>query len=156
MRYRKQGYEIRVPLPGGPLSSRHRDDIQAAFEHAYVELYGHTVPNTPIEIVSWRLIAQGPTPRLELPRASFESTEAAADPPASARKEDRMIYRPGLGEFQRVPVYDRYRLPPGVRLAGPIVIEERESTVVVNEEAAVRVDADLNVIVDRAGTGRTP
>ncbi len=156
MRYRKQGYEIRVALPVGPLNSRHRDDIQTAFEHAYVELYGHTVPNTPIEIVSWRLIAQGPTPRLELPRPSFEGTEATTDPPASACKEDRMIYRPGLGEFQRVPVYDRYLLPPGVRLAGPLVIEERESTVVVNEEAAVRVDADLNVIVDRAGAQRTP
>jgi len=37
-------------------------------------------------------------------------------------------------------VYDRYRLVPGVRFAGPAIVEERESTLVVGAGGQARVD----------------
>jgi N-methylhydantoinase A len=37
-------------------------------------------------------------------------------------------------------VYDRYRLYPGAQFAGPAIIEERESTVVVGEDGRVSMD----------------
>ena len=37
-------------------------------------------------------------------------------------------------------MYDRYRLFPGAGFSGPAIVEERESTVIVDELAKVRVD----------------
>ena len=154
MRYRKQGYEVRVPIPHGPLSVAQQAAIETAFEQVYRELYGHVVPNTPIEVVSWRVIAEGPTPKLDLPGIPDGTATGTGKTPApAARKKDRRIYRPSTASFEQVPVYDRYRLLPGNIVCGPVVIEERESTVVVNEDANVRVDDDLNIVVDLAKSG---
>jgi N-methylhydantoinase A len=45
-------------------------------------------------------------------------------------------------------VYDRYRLAPGDAFAGPAIVEERESTVVLGPDARARVDDALNLIAD--------
>jgi N-methylhydantoinase A len=145
MRYRKQGYEIRVPVPDGPLDASRRDEIHRSFETAYREIYGHTVRDAPVEAVSWRVVAQGPRPTLELPTSAGASRD-----PQAARKGVRRVYLPDARGYAEVPVYDRYRLGAGAMLEGPAVIEERESTVVVAAVAPIRVDTASNVIVELA------
>ncbi|MEM8791722.1 MAG: hydantoinase/oxoprolinase family protein [Pseudomonadota bacterium] len=145
IRYRKQGYEVRTVLPDGPLTDESAAVIRKNFEAAYREIYGHTM-NAPIEIISWRVIAHGPNPVLNLPTQS-EEAGATAD---SALKSRRAIYLPKHQEMREVPVYDRYQLPAGVRFKGPVIIEERESTAVINGDAEIRVDAFNNLIVDIA------
>jgi N-methylhydantoinase A/oxoprolinase/acetone carboxylase beta subunit len=44
-------------------------------------------------------------------------------------------------------VYDRYALRPGARFAGPAIVEERESTLVVMPGQGVEVSPDLSLIV---------
>jgi N-methylhydantoinase A len=141
MRYRKQGFDIRVPLPAGPLRPEHVTEITASFERVYKELYGHTVPNTALDVISWRVMASGPKPEFRLPAA----TERSGDP----RKGARRIHVPEAGGFVEVPVYDRYRLGVGDALAGPAIVEERESTVVVNGPGRITVDGHRNLIVER-------
>jgi N-methylhydantoinase A len=143
MRYRKQGYEIRVPIPAGTLDASRRDEIHRSFEAAYRAIYGHTVRDAPIEAVSWRVLAQGPRPALRLPT----SGRAGRDPRA-ARKGVRQVYLPDARGYADVPVYDRYALGTGAALEGPAVIEERESTVVVTAAARIRVDDASNVVVE--------
>jgi N-methylhydantoinase A len=143
MRYRKQGYEIRVPIPEGPLDPSRREEVHRSFERAYRAIYGHTVREAPIEAVSWRVVAQGPRPTLRLPTAA-----GAGQDPRAARKGIRRVYLPDERGFADVPVYDRYALGTGATIEGPAVIEERESTVVVSAAAAIRVDAASNVIVE--------
>ena len=143
MHYRKQGYEIRVPIPTGELGPESAPRIQANFEAVYKELYGHIMPDSPIDAVSWRVIAQGPRPRLILPSA----------PPGGgglevALKGRREIYLPADRAYAPVPVYDRYALSAGQSFEGPAVIEERESTVVINRPALIKVDAASNLIAD--------
>ncbi|HEX2482806.1 MAG TPA: hydantoinase/oxoprolinase family protein, partial [Methylomirabilota bacterium] len=153
MRYRKQGYEIRVPIPEGPLDASRREEVHQSFEGAYRAIYGHTVRDAPIEAVSWRVVAQGPRPTLRLPTAA-----SAGRDPRAARKGIRRVYLPDTRGYADVPVYDRYELGAGATIEGPAVIEERESTVVVSAAAAIRVDAASNVIVDvpAAGDARPP
>jgi N-methylhydantoinase A len=141
MRYRKQGYEIRVPLPDGPLDASCLDDIRGRFEAAYIDIYGHTVANTPIDVLSWRVVAHGPKPALALP-----TVETGGG--GTAQKGTRAVYLPGARGLAEVPVYDRYLLAANTELAGPAIVEERESTVVVNGPAAIRVDASNTLIVD--------
>jgi N-methylhydantoinase A len=143
MRYRKQGYEIRVPLPDGPLDASRREEIRRSFEAAYRAIYGHTVRDAPIEAVSWRVVAQGPRPSLRLP----SSPDTGGDPRAAC-KGVRRVYLPDARGYADVPVYDRYALGAGATLPGPAIIEERESTVVVNGPARIRVDDRSNVVVE--------
>src|SRR5262249_34210776 len=89
MRYRKQGYEIRVPIPDGPLEVARVAEVQQSFETAYRGIYGHTVRDAPIEAVSWRVVAQGPRPALRLP-----TSPGAGRDPGAARKGVRRVYLP--------------------------------------------------------------
>ncbi|GAB1363583.1 hypothetical protein MASR1M32_28190 [Rhodobacter sp.] len=49
------------------------------------------------------------------------------------------------------PVYWRDHLPPDLDLAGPAIIEQMDSTLVVEPGCRVRSDADGNLIVRFAG-----
>jgi N-methylhydantoinase A len=144
MRYRKQGHEIRVPIPGGVLSPSRCEEIKTNFTQVYVSLYGHTVPETPIDVVSWRVVAQGPKPDVNLPRSKAGASRDAN----SARKGMRPIFLPKQRDTAETPVYDRYALVSGTTLQGPAIIEERESTVVVNGPGNIMVDEYRNLIVD--------
>ncbi len=65
-----------------------------------------------------------------------------------AQKGERRVYLPDDGKLVAVPVFDRYRLGPGSRMAGPAILEERESTLVVGRNARLSVDDYLNVLVE--------
>ncbi|WFU92183.1 hydantoinase/oxoprolinase family protein (plasmid) [Rhizobium sp. CC1099] len=138
MRYRKQGFDIRVPIPDGKLGPESLAQITAEFERVYEELYGHIVPNTPVDIISWRVIAAGPKPRFDLPETPRGTK--------TALKGYRKIYVPDIG-YTEVPVYDRYNLSAGQKFDGPAVIEERESTVIVNGPGRIGIDDNRNLIV---------
>ncbi len=146
MRYRKQGYEIRVPIPDGPLGADCRDSIQDNFETAYRAIYGHTVADTAIDVVSWRVVASGPKPEVILPAARTSAGGGAE----TARKGTRRVYLPATKDFDEIPVYDRYALGAGIDFEGPAIVEERESTVVINGAAAVQVDDANNLLVELA------
>jgi N-methylhydantoinase A len=66
-----------------------------------------------------------------------------------ALKGARPVYFDGAGWLDTA-VYDRDRLMPGMRFAGPAIVEERESTCVLQPGNRVRVDAYQSLIVDIA------
>jgi N-methylhydantoinase A len=142
MRYRKQGYELRTPVPEGALAPALAEPLRAAFEETYAALYGHTVPGAEVDVVSWRVIAEGPQPEL-----AFGAGHAARGEPA---KGARRAWLPEEGRFAEIPVLDRYALAPGAELGGPCIVEERESTVVINAPARLRLDEAANLIAEPA------
>ena len=77
-----------------------------------------------IEALNWRVVAAGPRPTFTMSAAS-----AGAAPARPRRaKGSRRAYFPEAQGYVDTPVYDRYALRPGAELAGPAIIEEREST----------------------------
>jgi len=66
---------------------------------------------------------------------------------AEAIKGKRPIFIPETGKYAEVSIYDRYRLPIGVKIEGPAVIEERESTIVLNGPGKAWVDSSGCVIL---------
>ena len=144
MRYLKQGYEVRVAVPGGALDPSRRGALKENFEQAYKAIYGHTMSGAPIEVVSWRVIAHGPNPELVLPKANAKGSGGIE----SALKGRRDAYLPETKTRVDVPVYDRYALSVGDNLEGPAIVEERESTVVINGSSSLQVDAFNNLIID--------
>ena len=153
MRYIGQGYEVNVPLPEASFARLDRATIAAAFAMVYRKLY-QRVYDLPLELVNLRLTATLDEHRaaaLVLPgAAAADSTAAAPAEPvdlAGAVKGTRPVYFPE-GGFRPATVYDRYRLAPGARLAGPAIIEERESTIVVGPDTVASVDVHGIVALD--------
>jgi N-methylhydantoinase A len=139
LRYAGQGHEIRVELPEGRLGPEHIARVRASFEDRYRSLFGRTGPDVPLEGVSWRLLASGPQPSVNL--------RADGGTGAGPRKGERLVYFPEWQEHRPTSVYDRYGLAAGTTLDGPAIIEERESTTVIGPNARIEVDASRNLSV---------
>jgi N-methylhydantoinase A/oxoprolinase/acetone carboxylase beta subunit len=133
-----------VELPAGELDADSLPAIRERFEHVYRGLFGRTGPDVPLEGVSWRVLATGPRPAVNL-RAGPPATSGATA--ADALKGQRGVYFPDWEEPRPTPVYDRYLLSPGASFDGPAVVEERESTTIVGLGARVEVDESRNLSV---------
>ena len=129
-------------MPEGVLAPGSEVAMRRAFDDLYTSLYGRVQPELAIDVVNWRVIAEGPRPEIELPTAS-----GAARADGSVVKGQRAAYMPEAGAFVDTVVYDRYALVDGQRFEGPAIVEERESTVVIGSGARARIDGS-QLIVD--------
>jgi len=143
MRYVGQGHEIQVPLPTGRLSSESIPTIIKSFEEIYRRLYERLSQSVPVEIINWRVTSSGPAHQVRLQVVGNELKVAQ-----TARKGSRKAYFPELGGYHAASVYDRYTLLPGTSFAGPAIVEERESTVIVGPDYRFRIDEQRNLIVE--------
>ena len=141
MRYAGQGGLIPVSRQGHQLSDEDSAYVRNEFERIYQQIYGRVVPQSRIEIVTWRLTAE--TAESSQSFAWGDSRTMAIN--KAPRK--RSIYLPHKRQFAEVSVYDRYALPAGTQLPGPLVLEERESTIVVPVESDVQVLDNLTVSI---------
>jgi N-methylhydantoinase A len=140
-RYVGQGYELTVPVPAGALDAATLARIRAAFDEIYAARYGYAQPSEPVEVVTWKLSAIGGAPRIALPKT-------ATGPVNGGLKGRRRAYFPEAGGWVDCPIYDRYKLAAGMHLAGPAIVDERESTSVLPPGAVATVDEYANLIVE--------
>jgi N-methylhydantoinase A/oxoprolinase/acetone carboxylase beta subunit len=145
MRYAGQGYELEIALPPGPWTEGIHDLIRAAHHAHYAAVYGYAEPDGESELVTWKVRALCTPPRVELPRRA-----AATGGPATP-KGRRRAYFPEAGGWVETLVYDRGALRPGMVVAGPAVVEERESTTVLLPGDAAAVDEYGSLIVTLGG-----
>jgi len=141
MRYRGQGHEIAVPLDGLAWPAPDRAAILERFHQAYERLYFRRGPDAPIEVLTWRAIARGPVP--DLPPLAVESLRSGAITARGARR----AYFPEAGGFVEAAVVPRTLLASGATLAGPALIEQGDSTILIGPGATARVGDDLLLTV---------
>jgi N-methylhydantoinase A len=142
MRFAGQGHEIRVALPSGTLHAGSLDQIEREFDRVYRELYERSGPPVPVEFINWRVVSRGPRPDVYL---KMQTGRSAARTAEACIKGERQVWVPQSGGYRKVHVYDRYALLPGMRLQGPAIIEERESTVVAGPGADCHIDEHFNL-----------
>ncbi|MCF8142680.1 MAG: hydantoinase/oxoprolinase family protein [Deltaproteobacteria bacterium] len=134
-RFVGQGSETTIPIPERRFTEVNREDVRKRFDEIYKRLYGRTYPDSPVEFINFKVRASLPERLLQLPKMKTDRTSLEA-----AVKGRRPAYSGLVKDFIPYTVYDRYRLFPGANFQGPAIIEERESTVIVGEDAAVSVD----------------
>jgi len=142
-RFRGQGHELSVPVHIGKLTHDDLIQVQEAFRELYAQVYGIRQAY-PVELVNFRVRVVGEVPKLELARSV-----PAADGPERALKKARPVYFRRAADFVDTPVYERARLAVGDVLAGPVVIEEPDSTTIVPPEYRVRVGDFLQLVIER-------
>jgi len=137
MRLIGQLHEINVPIPAGKLDASAYGEIRRAFEEVYTARYTRVPAEAELEILSFRVRVSGRSPELTIRQADIPQGGTGA------LKGYRKAY---FGEgFVETAIYDRYLLTPGVKIAGPAIIEERESTTVVPPGDTVTVDEAGNL-----------
>ena len=142
MRYRGQGHEITVPLPGGDFAPEDAAGLRAAFDRSYAALFGRTIPGLDVEVLSWTLaVAEdgGAPPRCP----------ADAPAPAPVPSGLRRAFDPASGAWAEIPVYWRADLAVGARVAGPAVIAEAETSTLVTSGFAARINALGYIVMER-------
>ncbi len=145
MRLIGQAHDITVELPGESPRRGDEDRLREAFLQTYATLYGRHPPDVPIELVSWRVRVSGPRPAFPI---GAEPMSAATSAQTATPKTRRPVYFPETDGYASTPVFDRYRLVPGTTIAGPAIVEERESTLVVGPGASAVVDDYHNLLME--------
>jgi N-methylhydantoinase A len=135
VRYRRQAYELTLPVPAGPITRALLDQLAAAFHAKHEQTYGHANPAEAVQLVNVRLTAVGKLADLRL---------AQPCDPASARIRRREVWFAATG-FAPADVHWRNGLSPGTDIIGPAIIEALDSTTVVPPSWTARID-DLGFI----------
>jgi N-methylhydantoinase A len=143
VRYYGQSPYLTMPLAGPVRTAGELDAVVRAYNDRYLREFGYTMPPevAEVEVVNARVTAVGATPQAAPTRAGGDGRPASAAIAAGRRVHF------GEAGFVATPVYERGKLVPGHRLAGPAVIEQMDSTTIVPPGAEGRVDEYLNLIV---------
>lgn len=134
-----QSYIMTVPVPGGRRGPSDMNHVTQTFTRQYEKLFERPVADTPIEVVNWRV-------RLRRdPDISVSPDDGSRAVARSANKGSRTIAL-GPNESIDASVYDRYSLTPTDFIAGPAIIEESETTVVLPPEFHAQLDPTGNLV----------
>ncbi|HKO83297.1 MAG TPA: hydantoinase/oxoprolinase family protein, partial [Actinomycetota bacterium] len=167
LRYYGQAFEVRVPVPDGPVDRDLTEATVAAFHDAHQRLYGYSFRDDPTQQVEWvnlRVTGIGPIRRPTLRPLRGEGGERppGIDSPLAsgsggtvtptAAPTRAACFDPARG-FVDTAIYRREDLGPGALVAGPAVVEEYGATVPLLPGFRAQVDRFGNLIVTREGAG---
>jgi len=145
LRYAGQGYELRIPLDGIPVPVN-RNGLEALverFHERHQAVHGHAARGADVEVISYRVRAIVAVPKLDI--AEHPSVAGGDPPPAGTR-----TISDGRGNQVMAEIWRRADVPPNKPMAGPIIIEQLDSTTVVPPGWSVRCDAYGNLELERA------
>jgi N-methylhydantoinase A len=130
MRYFGQQNEITAWFESDPRRKHDAAWLREVFEQGYERLYSLRLPEVDIEIVSWRIVATGPA-------ASRDSVPMLQTTPPKPRGRRKARFN---GNDVDAPVYARSDLAFQQVVAGPAIIEERETTIIILPGWQAKVD----------------
>jgi len=134
-RFVGQGSETNIPVLESNFANVKKEDMRRRFDEIYEKLYGRTYPDSPVEFINFKVRASLPEKLLQLPKMKKRAGSLK-----DAIKGERQAYSGIAKDFIPYTVYDRYKLYSDAKFQGPAIIEERESTVIIGEDASISVD----------------
>jgi N-methylhydantoinase A len=144
LRYRGQSYELTIELGDATLTLESLAEATRLFHERHRQLYGYAMPQRPVEMVNLRLRAVGHTPQPIL-----KDQSPSADHKIFV-KSRRSVYFRDEG-WLASEIHERGQLAPVMRLAGPAIIQGRESTIVLMPKQRGRIDEFGNLIIESEG-----
>ncbi len=145
MRYVGQGHELPIPLPAGALTPSDMAGLKGQYEARYAEQYGLSVPDMPVEILTWSTTLSTPQ-QLHQGGPPSPAVPAASTPDPSGWRD---LFDTQAGGMVRTAVFWRPDLPLGAVLRGPAVIMENETATVVPATFDAAIDGSGTIILER-------
>ena len=145
MNYVGQTHAVMVKLPLAPDGSGElsREIVQRAFTDTYSGAYGRLLPHVSVRVLNLRTTVIGARPKIDL-LSMAPSADASI---ATARTGLRQIW---FGAWQEAAVYDRLALPVGAEIAGPAVLEQPDTTILIEPGQRGVVDRFGNLLIEAA------
>ena len=138
MQFVGQTHLLRVPLPSARPT---RDEMQALFEQAYHARFRVDLPTMRANLVNLNCSVIGARPEIDL--------SILIDPAGRHDRAEPESTRPvWFNGWRDTPVYWRDHLPLDLHLSGPAIIEQMDTTIVVDPGCTIRSDTDGNLIVE--------
>jgi N-methylhydantoinase A len=142
MRYVGQGHEITVPVPVRDLTAEDAKALRDEFEREYSVLFRRPIPGAAIEVLSWSVLI------------STQAKRPVAIAPVAAKRApspdgSRAFFDGRAGRSIDVPTYRRERMEAGVRVAGPAIIAEDETSTFITASFDAHIDAAGCIVMER-------
>ncbi len=139
LRYVGQNWELTVDVPGGTLTTA---DLEAAAQHFHDEhhrVYGYSLPEEELEILTFSLTAIGSRGALDLPTID--------DGPAPDPIGRRSVWFSGFKEPLDTPLYWRGDLTSTTTIEGPALVGQLDTTTLLPPGSVTTVDTYGNLHV---------
>ena len=137
MHYLGQTHTLSVPLEANEFST---NGVMAAFERAYEAAFGRTLKGVAAKVLNLRVAAIGHRPKFDLRTMAPTSTTMP-----TPRHRDVWME----GAWHKTAIYPRMELPVGAKIAGPAILEQPDTTILVEPGFAAQVDAFGNLVIER-------
>ncbi|MFI0847009.1 hydantoinase/oxoprolinase family protein [Mesorhizobium sp. IMUNJ 23232] len=142
-RYQNQEHTTEVLIAEGAITDARLAEIEAAFHETYEREYTYRL-KAPVEMVGIHLVASAEVGKLTMRKR--EATGALAE---AALKGHRDVDY-ALEGVHKAAIYDGTKLEPGMRFAGPAIVEDPGTTVVVHPGNRVEIDGYGNIHIHLA------
>jgi N-methylhydantoinase A len=145
MSYLGQTHTVAVPLPGDFIApvKLTRDIIKAAFEAAYAAAFGRVLERIGIRVLNLRVAAIGKRKKFDL--ALLAPPEGGSID--AAKRTTRQVWIDGA--WHEAGIYRRLELPLGAAIPGPAILEQPDTTILIEPDLVGEVDKFGNLIVKR-------
>jgi N-methylhydantoinase A len=137
-RYVGQSYEIKVPLADGRAGDVDDADLARRFHERHEQIYGHSDPSAPVEVINLRARAIGRMAHVVKPSAPHRRSAAR-----TVHRGERRIFTKGT--WRTAAVIARSSLHEGDRIEGPAIVEQADSTCLIPPGWAGAADAGGNL-----------
>ena len=141
-RYVGQSHELPVMCPEGPVREEILRKVIDRFHQEHDRAYGHGYTKEVVEFVNFRVVAVGTIGKPKL--REWPAGDRAVN---HAERERRPVYFGDAGGFLETAIYERSGLLAGHRLAGPAIVEEMDSTSLIQPGFTAEVDRFGNLLV---------
>lgn len=140
MQFRGQTHLIRIELPDKNVS---KDDIQRIFEAAYFERFQVELPEIKAVLVNINTTVVGVRPHVPLEDLLNHENRATALNDAKTDERDVIF----ADKTHATPIYARDAIPLGAVIAGPAILEQMDSTSLVEPGTHGEIDTMGNLII---------
>ncbi len=144
-RYPHQVWEIEVPLRKARLATeKDVDELVSDFHATHRDLFAVHDIDSPVEVVTWCSHAACSLRTVDLPHAESQSVAPTA-------RKHRDVFFPETGRIETL-VIEVGSLPVGQRTEGPMILQSRAMTVVVDQGAACSLSETGSLIIYSSGS----
>jgi N-methylhydantoinase A len=145
MSYLGQTHTVAVPLPGDFTRPARltREAIKTAFEAAYAAAFGRVLEKIGIRVLNLRVAAVGKRKKFDLSLLA-PPKEGSVE---AAKRTTRKVWLDGA--WHEAGIYRRLELPLGAVVPGPAILEQSDTTILIEADLVGEVDAFGNLIVKR-------
>lgn len=142
-RYKGQGYEMRVPVIGGEVTEDTIEKMKQSFHEIHEKQFGRAYPDVDVEIVNIRVVGTGKIDDL-VPVEIEKGTEDCSS--AVVGERDVTFKVDGVIKHMPTKVYDRQKLLANNVIEGPAIINQLDTTIVIEPKCVGHVN-DYGIIV---------